>query len=54
MFQAAAARGSAVPFLGCCGCTGGASPADLVPVSASAGCLVSHLDRRVEFALLGV
>ena len=54
MFQAAAARGSSVIFLGCCGCMDSASPIDRVSMSASAGCLVSHLDWRVEFASSGM
>lgn len=54
MFQAAAARGSSVIFLGCCGCTGSASPTERVSMSASAGRLVSHLDWGVEFVLSGM
>lgn len=53
-FQAAAAHSSSVMFLGCCGCTGSALPIDWVSMSVSAGCLVSHLDWRVEFALSGM
>lgn len=53
-FRAAAARGSGAVFLGSCGRAGRASPTGRVSMSASAGCLVSHLDCRAEFALSGM
>lgn len=54
MFEAAAVRSSSIAFLGCCGCMASASPIDWVSMSASVGCVVSHLDWRVEFALSGM